>query len=267
MPAVPALLETQRRFLAALYDADAAGPLESIVGNGLGPAALLRIYRHSCDAIQTGALRISYPAVLALVGEAFFVQAARGYRTAYPSHAGNLQDFGDRLGEFLASLPALRAMAYLPDVARLEWLRQQAALAAEATAWPLRHATARAARLRDDRARAVLHPSVFLLASPHAVLSVWRYAMEPTPERLELPATGEQVLLWREGDQVAMAALDPASFACIESLARGSDFADARQAGRAQDPDFDFDTCTESLIERGLLAAHAAFDFTEETPP
>ena len=264
MHAEPALLETQRRFLAALYDDAETGPVDSIAGNGLEPAARLRIYRHSCNEIQTGALRTSYPAVLALVGEVFFEQTARGYRAAYPSHAGNLQAFGEHFTDYLASLSAASGLPYLPDVARLEWLRQQVALAADAVAWPS-HASTRAAEPTDGWTRTILHPSVRLLASPHAVLTLWRYATQPASERLALPASGERVMLWREDDQVAMTALDPASFACIESLARGDALADAYQAGRLQDADFDFAACTDSLVDRRLLAMRAAPDSLAET--
>ncbi|MBS0382542.1 MAG: putative DNA-binding domain-containing protein [Proteobacteria bacterium] len=244
MHAVPALLETQRRFLAALYDDAEAGPLASIAGNGLEPAARLRIYRHSCNEIQAGVLRTSYPAVLALVGEAFFEQTARGYRAAYPSHSGNLQTFGQHLADYLTELPGIHELPYLVDVARLEWLRQESALSGDTET-----------SLDDGPDQTGLHPSVRLLVSPYPVLTIWRYASQPTDAGLDLADAGEQVVLWREDDQVAMAALDSASFACIESLARGGTLDDAYQAGCKQDRDFDLAACIESLVDRGLLAA------------
>ena len=132
MHTAPALSELQRRFLDALYDDRATGPLGEVAGNGLEPLARLRIYRNSCNEIQTGALRATYPAVLALVGTEFFEQSARGYRRAHPSASGNLQGFGAGFADYLASLSSLAAYPYLPDVARLEWRRQLAVLAADA---------------------------------------------------------------------------------------------------------------------------------------
>lgn len=252
MHAAPALLETQRRFIAALYDDSDAGPLASIAGNGLEPAARLRIYRHSCHEIQTGALRTSYPAVSALVGEAFFEQTARGYRAAYPSHSGNLQAFGQHLADYLTTLPAVHALPYLADVARLEWLRQESALSGGVQTLSA-HCLAQTG----------LHPSVRLLASDYPVLTIWRYAMQPATEPLALADTGERVVLWRDDDQVAMAPLDPASFACIETVARGRALADAYQAGRARDPDFDFAACIESFVDRGLLLMPSTRPFRE----
>lgn len=252
MHAAPALLEAQRRFLAALYDDAETGPLASIIGAGLEPAARLRIYRHGCNEIQTGALRAIYPAVLALVGEAFFEQTARGYRQAHPSCCGNLQAFGQHFARYLIGLPTAHDLPYLADVARLEWLRQESALAAEPV---------------DVRDGAVLHPCVRVFASPYPVLTIWRYALQPTGAGLELADAGERVVLWREDDQVAMAALDPASFACIESLAQGNALAEAHRAGRKQDPNFDFSACIASLVDRGLLAASPTNHPDEEQPP
>lgn len=262
MHAAPSLLECQRRFMAALYSPDEPGPIEAIAGNGLEPAARLRIYRHSCEGTQVGALRTTYPAVLALVGEAFFDQCARGYRREYPSHSGNLQAFGGHFADYLAVVHGARTLPYLPDVARLEWLRQQAVLAADAKALPavdFEHAMA----VPDSTF--ALHPSVQRLASPHAVLTIFRYAVEPGDNVLQLPNTGENVLLWREEGEVAMAALDAASFACIDALACGQTVARANAAAQAIDLAFDLSTCMDSLAERGLLVVPISYHGIKES--
>lgn len=252
MHAAPTLLETQRRFLAALYDDEDAGPIAGIAGHGLDPAARLRIYRHSCCETQIAALRTAYPGVLALVGEAFFEQTARGYRRAYPSRSGNLQEFGAAFAEYLETLRACRSLAYLPDVARLEWLRQQAVLARESEAIQSDALVSRR-NPANGTLRIVLHPSVRLLVSRYAVLTIWRYALQPTTDRLALGEEGERVALWREDGDIAMAALDAASFACIEALARGSSLDDADAIAAAIDPGFALRECIESLLQRRLI--------------
>lgn len=265
MHTAPALPELQRRFLAALYDDDESGPLETITGNGLEASARLRIYRRSCNEIQTGALRATYPAVLALVGEAFFDQTARGYRSRYPSGSGNLQGFGGRFADHLEPLPTMRELAYLPDVARLEWLRQQAVLAADAEPVPP-DVLARQLEGAEALPRLALHPSVHCLASHHPVLTIWRYATDPTPEDLQLTGASEQVVLWREEGEVAMATPDTASFACIEALEHGDTVTNARTAAKAVDSDFDLPACLASLAERGLIVALDRTTLHEEHP-
>lgn len=250
--AAPPLAELQRVFLAASCGDDASGLDAEIPCAGLDPAARLRIYRHSGSAIQTGALRTVYPAVRALVGDAYFEQAAEGYRRAHPSRSGNLQDFGAHFAEYLQTLPGLDAHAYLPDVARLEWLRQESALAAEATT------LAQGACAGIEAAHRIqLHPGVRLLASPHPVLTIWHYAIAPAPENLLLDGESENVVLWRDDGEVAMAALDAASFACIAVLASGGTFDAACSAARARDAVFDAAACIASLFRCGLVTAIA----------
>ncbi|MEO5813174.1 MAG: putative DNA-binding domain-containing protein [Rhodanobacter sp.] len=257
MHTAPTLTELQGRFLDALYDDSDAGPIEEIAGNGLEPPARLRIYRHSCNQIQSAALRAAYPAALALVGAAFFEQTARGYRHARPSASGNLQGFGAGFADYLASLSSLAGYPYLPDVARLEWRRQLAVLAADAdtidTDTPV-EMTGTA----FHRQHVQLHPSVQLLRSRYAVMTLWRWCLAPSATAPPVDE-GEQVLLWRDGVEVAMAVLAPATFRCVELLADGHDVATARAAACSVDNEFDFASCLGDLLAQGLIVT-----FTDE---
>jgi len=266
MHIAPTLLEWQRQFLDALYDADALGPHATILGNGLAPDARLRIYRHSSEAIHAGALRITYHAVLALVGEDYFDQTVRGYRRAHPSPSGNLQVFGARLAQYLETLPELHSLAYLPDVARLEWLRQESALAADGASTA--HAPAMGSWGADESSRVGLHPSIRLLASTHPVLTIWRYATQPTAGQLVLDGEGEHVVLWRQEGEIAMAVVDPASFTYIVSLAHGDSLGMACAAAQACDPGFDPATCLASLFRQELIVTlFPSDDSSQEAAP
>jgi hypothetical protein len=262
----PALLEWQQQFLDALYDVHAVGPCATFFSDGLEPDARLRIYRHSSEAIHTGTLHITYPAVLALTGVDYFDQVARGYRQVHPSRSGNLQELGARFAEYLETLPEIRALAYLPDVARMEWLRQESALAADAeSATPGTFTTA--LENAGESLRIGLHPSVRMLTSAHPVLTIWRYAIQPTSEQLMLDGEAEHVVLWREGGEVAMAIVDPASFVCIASLARGDTLDAAHAAALARDPEFDLAACLPSLLRQNLITTIRPLNNSREALP
>lgn len=258
MPAMLSLRDLQQSFLAATYDGEDGTAIAAVIaGQGMAPAARLRIYRNSGTLIHTDALRTSFPAVLALLGEDCFDTAAMHYRREHPSTSGNLQMFGAAFGDFLAGLPALQAFPYVADVARLEGLRQQVALATPAE--PATPAACAAALNGPaaDRLVLALHRGLRMFASPHAVLTLWRHAMAPDPHGLRLPASGEQIVLWPADGEVAMAALDTASFACIEALLHGASIAEAAQVGLAFDPAFDPIDGIASLIDQGLVLALA----------
>ena len=260
MSAAPVLRELQRGFADAMLgrNDDAA---HWVIGAGLPPSARLQVYANAITGTQIETLRATYPAVLALVGAEFFEAAAARYRLQHPSTRGNLQAFGGAFADFLAAMPEAAALAYLPDVARLEWLRQQSALAADAA--PLDPAAQAAALDAASPLQLVLHPSLRLLASAHPVLTIWRYATAPADGRLRLDGHGEQVALWRDGGAVAMAALDAASHACIAALAAGRALDTAHAEGLAADAHFELAACLRSLLDQGLIVA---FTHTGERP-
>lgn len=257
MPAAPHLLELQQGFADALFGRGDAVSAR-VDGAGLDPAARLRIYQNAVAGTLTAALRDSYPAVCAMVGDAFFDALAARYRRQHPSTGGNLQHFGENLADFIAVMPEVQNLPYLPDLARLEWRRQSAALAADAVAVdPV--CAANASTVAPDQLCVNLHPSLQLLRGEHAVLSLWQWCLAPTDAAPTLDG-GEHVLLWRDGEGVAMTAVNAATFRCIEALAEGRDVATAYQAA-AVDSDFQLEPCLRDLLGNGLIVA-----FTEQGP-
>lgn len=253
MRAAPPLLELQQAFAAAMLGRD-----ESVAawveGAGLEPAARLRVYRHAIAGTLQAALRDSYPVVLALVGEPFFDELAERYRLQHPSTGGNLQHFGAALATCIEATPSLQALPYLSDIARLEWLRQAAALAGDrpaAVAAALTHwAALEPADIRMD-----FHPSMQCLASAYPVLTLWRWCQSPVGAPPRPDDGAEHVLLWREDGEVAMAAVDPATFRCIDALAEGCDLASAYLAATDVDPDFDVQICLHDLLAHRLVVS------------
>lgn len=254
MHIAPSLLDLQTDFLAALYGDQEATIADQLVGAGLAPAARLRIYRHSTEQIHLDALRTIYSALSALVGEAFFEQAAAAYHRGHPSCSGNLQAFGEHFPDFLEGLPNTRALPYLGDVARLEWRRQVVALAAEYDSLSLADFDTVLAAA-EGTVRITFQPGMQCWISPYPVLAIWRYATQPTPERLVLSTSGDHMVLWRSEVDVAMAGVDVASFACIDALVRGDTLDTAYALARALDPAFDLPTCITSLVDAGLVTA------------
>lgn len=253
MTAAPRLLELQQGFADAMLGRDERVAVW-VEGAGLEPTARLRVYRNAIAGTLHAALRDTYPVVLALVGENFFEELAERYRRHCPSTSGNLQHFGAALPEFIEATPSLQALPYLLDIARLEWLRQATALAADHPAMDtaaLSHwATCDPADLRMD-----FHPSMHLLASSHAVLTLWRWCQAPQGAAPN-PRTGaEHVLLWRDSGDVAMAELDPATFRCIEALTEGCDLASAYLAATDVDPHFDVQICLQDLLVHRLIVS------------
>jgi len=169
----PKLLELQYavfRSLVGRGDADAAA---CIVADGIDPAARLGIYRHTFTSVLINALRLSFPVVHRIVAAECFEGTARLFIEEELPQSANLDDYGAGFPEFLARFPPVAALAYLPDVARLEWSVSRALHAPDAPPLDL----GRLAALTDDEqahVRFTPHPSAGLVRADHPADAIWR---------------------------------------------------------------------------------------------
>lgn len=186
----PSLLELQRAVRRGILTHDNAEAAAHVVADGIEPAARLGIYRNTFASVLANALRLSYPAVHRLIAAECFEGAARLFMEKEPPRCANLDDYGAGFPEFLARFPPVAALAYLPDVARLEWAVSRALHALDAEPLDI----ARLAALAEDeraRGRFAPHPSAGLVRADHPADGIWRAVLAQ--------------------DDAALAAIDPAS--------------------------------------------------------
>jgi hypothetical protein len=246
----PSLPELQRQFAAALLGEDSPALSGWILGKGLTPAARLQIYRNIVLNNHAAALRTAYPVVLRLVGEDFFEAAAARYLRDRPTRSGNLQDYGLDFPEFLAQMPEASSLAYLPDVARLEWARQESYLAADAEPIAV-HVLADVREPENLRLR--LHPCLRLVSSVQPVLDIWNFCQTSAAEHLELSGKQQAVIIWRDGTQIAMQEMDAGCHALVAALRGGSSLADAHANALRISDGFELSTCLHWLFTTGLV--------------
>ncbi|MDE2272716.1 MAG: putative DNA-binding domain-containing protein [Gammaproteobacteria bacterium] len=252
MNAAPSLPELQRRFADALLGSADTVPTDWIAGNGLGADARVQIYRNLVRNNHAATLRTAYPAVLKLVGEDFFETAAARYLRANGSSSGNLQDYGAAFPAFLAHMPEAASLAYLPDVAWLEWARQESYLAADAE--PLDSTVlADLPEAGIAELKTTPHPSVRLVVSAHPIFDIWLFCQQTAPERLNLSGTGQTVLIWREECQLAMQPLVHGQSEFIGALLTGETLASAHAHALTAEPGFDLITGLRWLVQTGLI--------------
>ena len=249
---MPSLRELQRSFAAAMHGR-AEGIVPAIDGGAIGASARIGIYRNAIAATRLRTLSDAFPAVVALVGAAFFERLAYRYSDLQPSRSGDLCAYGAQFPQFIDESPeAIGPVPYLGDVARLEWLRQEAALAADSDPVPdPRPLLAAAADPR--RLRATLHPSLRSIRSAFPVFAIRRWCDAPAAPAPRLDDGPECGLIWRSDGEVAESAIHPASVAFVETLREGGTFADAAAAGESQDGGFNLIECLRGLLDRGLI--------------
>jgi hypothetical protein len=235
---------------ALLGSADAA--VREVAGDGLAPAARLAVYRHHVLTSLTAALEATFPVVVRLVDQRFFRYACDAYVRTEPPLGPCLFEYGATFPDFLAAFPPCRHLAYLPDVARLEWAMNVALHAADAgvltteTARVLPAGTLQSARL-------ALHPSVTLLASPWPVDALCRANQPGGDGVVDLDAGAVELQIWRRGDDVVFRALPPAAFAFRRALADSGTLTAAAAAALDAEPGADLAALVRDVLDEEIL--------------
>lgn len=229
----------QQAFASAMFDpAHAAGALP--LCQGPAAAGRLGLYRGGMHAIWRRTLGHVYPVVLALVGDEFFSGLAREYGREMPSDSPDLNQFGARFGDFLATFPHVAELPYLPDMARLEWALHLAHYAPDAQGVaPEALAAMPADVLEASRWR--LHPACTLMASDWQVPALWQAHQEGEwwgkfPQAMQ---AASHALVCRPCWKAQLLPLDGAAHAALAQLLQGQTFGAALDAAFERDEGFD----------------------------
>jgi hypothetical protein len=254
------LREVQRGFTAAALFADTAAIADlGIVAGTIGAAARIAIYRKNVLGNYRQALSATYPVVRRLVGGPLFDAAIEAFVRAHPSRQGDINRYGGELGRFLAAYPPARRLAYLPDVARVEWAVDQANIAAEAPPLDL---TALAAVPVEavGELRFNLHPSAHIVASPYPVFRIWRVNQPgyTGDDRVDLSEGGDVLLVRRGPDGVTIERLAAGERAFLAALARNDRLEDAEKRAARTEASFDVAHVLRRYVEAQTIVGFRA---------
>jgi Putative DNA-binding domain len=259
-----ALRETQARFRDALLGADSTRPLRTIAADGLSAEGRLALYRHHVATTLTDALRATFPVVSRLVGDGFFAYAMHHYIAVSPPTSPCLFEYGETLPAFLASFEPCRALAYLPDVARLEWAMSRATHGDDAPPLDPRTLSSIPASERPDL-RFTFHPSVTLLDSAWPIDTIWR-ANQPEADpglTVDLGVGGVHLEVRRTDEEVVLDTLDAGDYILRRELHAGRTLGEAAATALARHADLDLTTALARLLHHDTLTGFTLTMHTE----
>jgi len=245
--AAPSLLELQRALRDSLVEHDGCGISAHVVDGGIDATGRLDIYRNTSAGALTTALRLSYPAVHRLVGAEFFKGAAGFFIESFQPKSACLDDYGEEFPAFLSVFEPAASLAYLPDIARLEWAVNRALHAADMEPLDTQRLGALAEAERA-RVRFAPHPSVSLVRADHPADLIWRAVLEKDDAALSAiyPGAGPVwLLVERLPTGVEVRHMSESAWRFTSALCDGRPLA----AALDEAPDFD---------ARALLADHLA---------
>jgi hypothetical protein len=245
---MPTLRELQAGFRETLLAGNDGMVADAVRADGLGPAARLAVYRHHVFTSLTAALEATFPVVVQLVDPRFFRYAADRYIREQPPTSPCLFEYGASFPAFLASFPASSHLAYLPDVARLEWAMNLALHAPDAVPLEPEALLALPALALD--------PSLTLLSSPWPIDAIWRAHQAGAGEAAaDLEADGARLQIWRAGEDVVFRTLSPTELAFRVVLGKSGQLAAAAEAALAVDPAADLVVLVRGTLDERLLVA------------
>lgn len=233
------LRELQRRFRDALLSEDDA-PVLPFVEATRGPvAARIAVYRNTVQASLTEVLAVAFPVTRRVIGGQFFANMAGRFATEAPPRLPQLSAYGGDFAAFIERQDVGGRLAYLSDVARLEWARAEAYFAADAT--PLDEAgLAALSPVKIESAILKLHPATRLIASAFPIYRIWEVNQ---PEVTDIPridmGLAQSVLVSRAWSRLVTRAVEPADAAFVQATAAGQNLSEAANLAFAVDATFD----------------------------
>ena len=165
------------------------------------------IHRHHFARSMTAALEKTFPAVVSLVDQRFFAYCANEFIRQSPPKSPCLFEYGATFPDFLFQFPPCRSLAYLSDVARLEWAIHSAFHAREP--------------LGPDCNGRCLPGDVQLIRSQFPVHRIWQAALDPQSPPVDLTEGAARLVIYRVNDDASMQQLGEAPAVFLEAIARG----------------------------------------------
>lgn len=219
-------------------------------------ATALGVYRNNYRGNLHDALAGAYPVLEQLVGKDFFRMMTRQYIGLHASRSANLHHYGAAMAEFIAAFEPARSLAYLPDVAALEWACHCAYFAEDAPSLDLAE-LAQISPQHYAELRLHLHPACHLLRSSYPVAAIWQ-AHQPgaaSDFQLDMEGGASNALVSRQHDIVFVNALSDADSAWLHDIQAGLALGEATAATLERYPAFDLQTVLLNLAAQDVVSS------------
>jgi hypothetical protein len=249
-----ALRELQAAFVAHLVDGDRADLVAAVAGDSIPAAARLRIHRHHLFDSLVIALGTTFPTVQRLVGNDFFRGLARTFIAENLPAQPVLSEYGADFPAFVERHESVHALAYLADVARLDWALNVAFHGADGP----RLGPAQLEQLSIGTLAAMplpFAPGTTLLCSAHPLDRIWAISQQGVREGMTLDGTGVRLLVFRNADDASFLALDEGEGVFAASLIGGKTLEHATENALDADPGFDLSRVFPRFVALRLFAA------------
>jgi hypothetical protein len=248
------LKEIQKQFATQIVDPQNMNILSQINSSHIPVGARLEVYRNNVFGNFRSVLEMVYPTVLELVGDDVFENLCVKYRQKYPSPSGNLDDYGQFFPKLINDLKNEHKLAYLKDIANLEWKFHRAYFVRNVTDFQIE----KFQKLKEEELCEVkfkLHPSCVLISSKYPIFSIWESV--DSKQKLNLKNLPKEfVLIERAGFDSSIQNLCETEFLFLKHIKKGQNFYQIYEEISAKFPDFDIGSVMNKFISNGVIASY-----------
>lgn len=217
-------------------------------------ATAIAIYRNNYRGNLHDALAGAYPVVEQLVGKAFFRMMTRHFIEQQLSCSGNLHHYGAEMSAFIANFSPAQGLAYLPDVAALEWACHRAYFAADAAALDLNRLSQISPEDYPDLILST-HPACHVVRSRYPISAIWNAHQPGAPSEFHIDIDSGPciALVSRVNDVIHVSELSEVDATWLLSLQSGIALGAATGATLEGYPDFDLQAALIMLVSNNIL--------------
>jgi hypothetical protein len=253
------------RDLQASFAAHLMGEERPELASTVSDGRRLAIHRHHVVRSLAAALAITYPTVQALVGDGFFRQTAKAFVMRSPPAQPVLAEYGADFPDFLEMQEAVHGLAYLADVARLDW-------ALNTAFYSPRGRSLTAADLADLLPEQLAARVLALTAGTALVRSrfpldrVWAASQPEAPKgEVDIAQGPVRLLVLARTEDAGFIRLGEGEAAFVAAVARGLSLEAAAAAGLGVESRFDPASCFARLLSCEVFAASQQRHVTDPT--
>ncbi len=249
------LRDLQKEFKSELLRGQTAHIHSLIESRGFQAAQRLNIYRNNIEATLSEALASIFPISCVMVGDEFFNHMARTYIHSQTPVSGDLRDYGAQLPAFMQSIPELKELGYLPDIAKIDWACHTAFHAASVPAVEIDSLRQYSAQDYESL-QFTLHPAVSAIQSSFPIFDIWDFATNTVPDTTvpTITANGQQVLVYRRDHTVKVAQIGPEFFALFDCIAQQQTLGCAFPSLLATNPEYNLQEELNRLFSFGAVS-------------
>ena len=189
----------------------------------------LSVYRSNYYVLLTDVMSETFSRVRTLVGDDYFKQVVYAFLAKYPPTTGCLFDYGNEFPDFLDTLPTAKDLPYLSDIARLEWIMNQAYYAQDSSPFSQKQ-LAEISEENLPKLRFEYPPSTHFLQSPFPLKKIWELANGEHNNTVDLKEGAAYALVIRPIQEVQIYWLMEEVYVFLKKVYQGETLENAYQA-------------------------------------